>query len=258
MLLVTLAILMTGSLPAAALDLFTLWRQPMLPLNMTVGGWADYSSISHSRGQRNENLVRIQCVEHYGSDETGGWVVELLPLGLVDQRREPLPGEGLRLYFSQRLLRRDAPLMDVVEKVERWEGGQGSVLDPTEWRENPFVSSSLRAEFTPDSSELISSSVRVVDTLELLCDHFQMTALDTQRVQLHQGHLEQVSSWEITAAVNDKIPFLGVAFAAERTHAESRLDPPSERFTAPAPVTKVETMELVAFGDGALPCLKTR
>jgi hypothetical protein len=247
---------MIWPLPARALDLFTLWRQPMIPLHMIVGSWVDYNSVTQAEGRRSEDLVRIQCVGRFGDEMSDGWIIEIVPLHEKEGKLTPLQGEGLRLHLSQRLLQRDADLKHVIEKVERWQDGQPVELPPSEWRDDPFVASSLKVEFAPDTSELVSSSIRVVSGRELSCDHFQMTATDTQRVTLPTGHLEQVSRWEVTTAVNANVPFLGIVYAAERTHAESRLHPPSDRFAPPPPVTRIETMELIDYGNKAVPILE--
>ena len=41
---VTCGLVAPGAQPACALDVFTLWRQPELPLRMEEGAWADYRS----------------------------------------------------------------------------------------------------------------------------------------------------------------------------------------------------------------------
>jgi hypothetical protein len=48
--------------------------------------------------------------------------------------------------------------------------------------------------------------------------------------------------------VHADVPFLGLTYVSERVRAESRLDPPSRRFKAPAARARVEVMELVAYG----------
>ena len=63
--------------PTLALDLFTLWRQPEVPLRLETGAWADYRSLSLSAGRRSEELVRIQCL---GQSADGAWIFELLTL----------------------------------------------------------------------------------------------------------------------------------------------------------------------------------
>jgi hypothetical protein len=78
---------------------------------------------------------------------------------------------------------------------------------------------------------------------------------DTSVVRLPHGHLRQWTEHEVTAAVNDSVPLLGIVYAAERRRAESQLDPPSRRFPDPPPEVKVHTLELVGFGWNARPSL---
>jgi len=241
-----------------ALDLFTLWRQPMIPVHMIEGAWVDYRSVTTTGGKQVEDLVRVQCVGAAGSAAGTGWLVEILPLVETADGIRPRPGEGLQLEISRRLLRREGELTAIVEKVVRWADGQARELATEEWRSDPLVTSSLSAEFEPDSAELISNSIRVVAGREIRCDHFQLTAADTQRVVLPRGVMTQETLWEITAAVNAEIPFFGIVFAAERTRSASRLEPPSKRFSLPPPTARVETMELIAFGNGAHPALTVR
>ncbi len=230
----------------------------MIPLNMIVGSWADYSTVTLTGGRRSEDLVRIQCVGRAQEAPARGWVVELLPLQEVDGTLAVIPGEGLSLQISQEILRREADLVDVIQKVVRWQDGEPRELSPAEWREDPLVEASLVREFQPESVEFLGGAVRVVRGQELACDQFQMTAADTQAIELPAGRLEQVTRWEVTAAISAHIPFLGIAFAAERTRAESHLDPPSERFEPPPPATRVETLELIAYGNRATPQLVSR
>jgi hypothetical protein len=240
-----------------ALDIFTLWRQPVVPLHMIQGAWVDYRVVSQEAGRRSEDLVRIQCVGQAGGVTGRTWLVEMLPLEeREDGRLEPLLGEGLILEFSERLLRRSSKLTAVINRVVRWQGGQARELPAREWREDPLVATSMEAEFEPQTTELIGTSIRVVAGREFRCDQYLLAASDTQRVTLPRGVLEQIASRQITAAVNSSIPFLGLAFAAERTNSESRLSPPRAGFTPPAPIQRVETMELVGVGKGARPTLR--
>jgi len=243
--------------PAVGLDLFTLWRQPMIPLHMIPGSWADYKLVTLEQGRQSENLLRVQCVERI-EEAPRGWIVELLHLQEVEDGLVVVPGEGLRLYLSDQLLRRDSELAQVVQKVVRWQAGEPRELLPAEWRDDPLVQSSLTREFVPDEIAFLGETVRVARARKLDCDQFQLTAADTQVVDLPRGRLEQITHWEVTAAVSADIPFLGIAYAAERSRAESRLDPPSDRFTPPPPVTRIETMELIAFGNKAIPALVAR
>jgi hypothetical protein len=95
----------------------------------------------------------------------------------------------------------------------------------------------------------------VVQGREMLCEQFVLTSADTLAADLPAGRMIQVTTREIAAAVARDVPFLGLAYAAERSRSESRLDPPSRRFKAPPPQVRVEIMELVAFGTGARPVL---
>jgi hypothetical protein len=202
--------------------------------------------------------LRIQCVGTTGVAADPSWQVEMLPLVETPGGLVPIEGDGLQLQLSGRILRREGELTEVVERVVRWEGGQATELSPSQWRDDPFVSSSLQAEFRPELSQMTGRSTRVVGGRSLACDQFEMSAADTQRVTLPRGVLEQVSRREVTAEINGAVPFLGIAYAAERTQSHSRLDPPSDRFPLPAPIMEVDTMELVDFGDGAVARFKSR
>jgi hypothetical protein len=233
--------------PAIALDLFTLWRQPEVPLRLETGAWADYRSLSLSAGRRSEELVRIQCL---GQSADGAWIFELLTLdepaggGVL----VPRPGEGLRLHLDPSLTQRQSSLIDLVREVVQWRDGRAEVLEPEQWREDPLVASSLAREFSPGAVIDQGETTRVVQGRELLCRQLLWTAADSTVVQLPHGRLLQSSLREVTAAVDPTIPLLGIAYAAERSRADSHFDPPSRRFPDPAPEVKVHTLELVGFG----------
>jgi hypothetical protein len=237
--------------PALALDLFTLWRQPMVPLELREGDRVDYKTVTMAGGKRSVDLVRVQCVGQIGPRDGRSWLVEMLPLEQTSAGLMPVAGEGLLIQLAAGFLRKEGELTDLVQRVVRWQDGSATELSAEEWREDPLVRSSLRSEFRPQRAEIEGTTTRVVGAHELLCQDFTLAATDTQRVRLPRGSLEQVSSREITASLNDQVPFLGLVFASERTQSESRLDPPSERFTVPPPVIQVETMELIAFGQDA-------
>ena len=230
----------------------------MIPLQLMVGDWVDYSNTTLAGGRRSQGIVRIQCVEEIGAGPDRSWLIEMLPLTEIAGGLEPQPGQGWLLQISAKLLRREGELTGIIERIVEWTDGQPTELTPAQWRDDPLIAASLEAEFTPQAAELIGTSIRVVAGQHLSCDHFQFTAADTQRVTLPRGCLEQVSVWEVTVAVNNQVPFLGIVFASERTKSQSSLDPPSERFELPPPTTKVETMELVAYGNGARPTLVER
>jgi hypothetical protein len=85
-----------------------------------------------------------------------------------------------------------------------------------------------------------------------------MTDQDTQSVVLPAGRMVQVTSREITAAVNRELPLLGLAYASERIRSESTLDPPSGRLKPPPARVRVEVMELIGFGGDGKPTLDGR
>jgi hypothetical protein len=249
---------MTGSgvRPVRALDVFTLWRQPELPLTMTEGAWADFRMQVMAGGRREEGLTRVVCLgREYGSDDSS-WLVELLPLVEFDDgRREPAPGEGARLRLSRDLLKRTGNLLDAVISAEKWQDGVPEKVSEDQLRNDPLVSASLDSEFIPDLVEPRDPTNRVIQETQYLCDQFVLSAADTQTADLPAGRMIQTTTREITAAVHPDLPFLGLAYAAERIRSESRLDPPSRDFSPPPPQVRVEVMELLGFGWQAKPSL---
>ena len=101
--------------PAYALDFFTLWRQPNIPLRIVEGSWADYRTQVMAGGRRETNLVRISCLgRRFGSDDES-WIIELLYLEeREDGSMVPLSGQGTRLRVSREILKRTGQLMDLV------------------------------------------------------------------------------------------------------------------------------------------------
>lgn len=246
-------IMVSWAPPCRALDVFTLWNRPELPLMLDEGVWADYRTQVMAGGRREENTLRVACT---GRDGDGAWIIELLPMDEVEPsvlvHRE---GEGVRLVLdAERVARRD-DLLEAVRQVTRWRGGVPEKISPAQLREDPLVAASLDAAFEPDVVEPKKDATRIVRERELMCRQFVMTSTATDSVDLPAGTMVQTTTREVTAAVHGDVPFLGVAYAAERVRAESRLDPPSERFDPPAPRVRVEVMELVDFGDGATPSL---
>jgi hypothetical protein len=244
--------------PVRALDVFTLWRQPELPLVLATGSWADYRTQVMAGGRREQGAMRVACV---GRTEGGdaGWVVELLPLEEADDGSlHPLPGEGVRLVLSDAVAERTGNLLDRVLRVTRWAQGQPAEITSEQLREDPLVAASLETEFVPDRTEPKEDATRIISGQVLMCRQFVMSATDTQSVELPAGRLVQVTTREVTAAVHEDIPFLGLAYAAERIRAESTLNSPNSRFEPPPPQIRVEIMELVDFGIGATPHLGAR
>jgi len=252
-----LALLLTVVPSAAeALDIFTLWRQPDIPLTLTEGDWVDYRSQVMAGGRRTESALRVVCLDRAGGTDDDTLVLELLPLREVSPGViEPIPGEGVKLRVSRSLLSRQGQLLDAVLRVVNWSEGQSQEMTAAELQADPLVSTSLMSDFQADTVERQDQTTRVVGDQQLLCDQFVFTSADTQSVALPAGNMRQISTIEISAAVNADVPFLGLAYAAERVRAESTLDPPSDRFRAPPPRIRVEIMELVGFGHGAVPRL---
>ncbi len=241
--------------PAAPLDVFTLWRQPELPLALRAGAWADYRTQTMAGGRREEGAVRAVCL---GRGDDDAWIFELLPLEEADDGSlRPIAGEGTRLELEGRVTERKGELFDAVRRAVRWTAGRPEDLDPRSLREDPLVAASLDSAFEPDATEEKGATTRIVAGRELSCRQLVMTAADTQSVELPAGTMIQTTLREVTAAVHPDVPFLGLVYASERVRDESRLDPPSRRLRPPAPRVTVEVMELVGFGDGASATLGT-
>jgi len=237
---------------AAALDVFTLWQRAEAPLSLAVGDRVDYSTTTLEAGRRSTELIRVQCV----ADGPDGWQLEILPLESTRRGLAPLPGEGLRLVLSHDVSRREGDLAALVSGVVQWSGGRSRVLDPAQWREDPLAASLLDAAFRPDDVTTQGGTTRVVAGRDLLCSQFTLVAADTARIALPRGEMIQVHRREISAAVHPGVPFLGLAFAAERSETSATVIPAGRR-SPPPPTQKVETMELVGYGRDATPALRS-
>jgi len=243
--LALVVLLSTGG--AWALDVFTLWRQPEAPLRIEVGSRVDYQVTSIETGRRRTEVMRIQCVDR--TDEA--WLIEILPLERQDGTHVPIPGRGLRLTVDRRLAARSGDLIDHVLKVEQWDDGVHTELPPEQWRDDPLASAFLDSGFVPDTTEAQGSTTRVVGEIDLLCAQFTLTAGDTTRIALPHGEMIQIHTREISVAVHADVPFLGLAYAAERAETRSELVPAGRR-SPPPPSMTVETMELIDFGKDAV------
>ena len=59
-----------GARTVRALDVFTLWRQPEIPLQITEGDWVDYRTRTMAGGRRQPGLTRIVCLDReHGSED---------------------------------------------------------------------------------------------------------------------------------------------------------------------------------------------
>jgi hypothetical protein len=228
----------------------------MIPLQMHEGAWADYRTQTMSGGKRRQGIMRVACLDrNHGSDDES-WLMELIPLQEnPDGTFTPLPGEGLRLRVSRSILQRQGRLLDAVTEIVQWQDGVAHPTTVAEMRQDPLLATSLEDDFIPQEFEAGKPTTRVVQGRQYLCDQFVFSAADTQTADLPAGRMIQFTRREVTAAVNSEIPFLGLAYAAERVRSESTLDPPSRRFSPPPAQVRVEIMELLAFGGGAKPVL---
>ena len=247
-----LAISLTAVSPAAALDMFTLWRQAEIPLHMEPGSWVEYRTQVMAGGRQQEDLVRLVCLADSCADGEPGWFFELLPLSENDKGvRRPIPGEGLHLCLAPEVSRRQGRLIDAVRRVVQWHEGKSEELATEQWRDDPLVAASFSGEFTAQRTESLGRTNRVIEAQQLSCEQFVLSSADTQSVELPAGRMVQITTREVSVAVNEEIPFLGIAYAAERVRADSHLEAASSRLSPPPPRARVEIMELLAFGQGA-------
>jgi hypothetical protein len=242
--------------PAPGLDMLTLWRQPELPLRLAAGDWAHYRTQVMVGGRRESGATRIACLGRDGEGEDAPWILELVPLAEPEPDvLVPVAADGVRLTVDPAITGRGGDLLDHVIEARRWTGAGWETFDRADLRADPLLASSLEQGFLAQDVRRDPPTTRVVQGREMLCEQFVLTSADTLAADLPAGRMIQVTTREIAAAVARDVPFLGLAYAAERSRSESRLDPPSRRFKAPPPQVRVEIMELVAFGTGARPVL---
>lgn len=238
--------------PAAALDLFTLWRQPEIPLNIVEGGWVDYRSQVTAAGRREESITRLSCLTRAEGTDDETFLLELLPLiELKDGTVSPIDGQGAQIRVSREVLRRQGALLKAIVSVHHWRDGQVQEITPEELRDDPMISTSFTSDFIPDEVSSQHATTRIVAGHQFTCRQWILASADTQSVVMPAGRMNQISTREIAAAVNDEIPFLGLAYASERVRSVSTLDPPNRRIPVPPARIRVEVMELVGFGTDA-------
>lgn len=251
-----LLLVLSGVRPARALDVFTLWRQPQVPLRMVEGAWADYRFQVMAGGKQEQSITRVACLDRAGGTDDQAWVVEVLPLREeADGRLVALPGEGVRLRLDRRLLGRQGSLLDHVISARQWTGGRATEVTAAQLREDPLLADSFNEEFTAATVQVGTPTTRVVKGVQYLCEQTVMAAADTQLATLPAGRLRQVTTRELAAATNSELPFLGLAYASERIRSESTVEPAGGRLRPPPGRIRVEIMELVAHGTGARPTL---
>jgi len=241
-----------AALPSPALDLFTLWRQPEIPLTLEAGAWVDYRTQVMAAGRRENGILRVVCIRA-DEDEV---VLELLPLEeLRDGILTPVPGNGARVSLDGSVRKRKGSLLGAVRGVRHWQDGQARDISPEELRDDPLVSTSFTSDFQPDTVESRQTTTRIVSGLQFSCRQWVMASADTQSVVMPAGRMNQITTREVAAAVHEDIPFLGLVYASERVRASASLDPPSRGVPLPPERHRVEVMELVGFGRDAKPTL---
>ena len=251
-----LLLVLSGVRSARALDVFTLWKQPQVPLRLTEGEWADYRFQVMSGGRQEQSVTRVACLDRAGGTDDQAWTIEILPLREEsDGRLVPVQGEGLRLRLSRRLLSREGRLLDHVLEARQWSAGQVAEMSAEQLRQDPLLADSFNEEFTAATVTTSTPTTRVVGGVQYLCDQTVMAAADTQVASLPAGRLRQVTTRELAAATNADLPFLGLAYASERVRSDSTLAPAGGRLRPPPARIRVEIMELVAHGRGARPAL---
>ena len=241
-----------AALPAGALDLFTLWRQPEIPLNLEAGAWVDYRTQVMAAGRREHGILRVVCLR-LDDDEV---VLELLPLeekqaGILT----PIPGNGALVTLDGSVRERQGSLLGAVRAVRQWQDGLAQDISPQQLRDDPLISTSFLSDFQPDTVESRQSTTRIVSGRQFTCRQWVMASADTQSVVMPAGRMNQISTREVAAAVHEDIPFLGLAYASERVRASASLDPPDPKVPLPPDRNRVEMMELVDFGRDAKPTL---
>lgn len=180
--------------PAVALDFFTLWRQPMIPMQMHEGAWADYRTQVMAGGKREHGITRLVCLDQESGTNADSWLLELLPLEeKEDGQLVPIAGEGLRLRVSRALLKREGRLLDSVMEIIRWQDGVAAETTVEELKADPLISASLQSDFEGDV-ELGQQTTRVIQQRQYLCDQFVFSAADSQVAELPAGRMVQLTS----------------------------------------------------------------
>jgi len=242
--------------PAMALDLFTLWRQPEIPLHITEGDWVDYRTQVMAGGRQEIGIIRVACLSRADGSDDDSFLLELLPLDeKSDGSLRPIPGQGAQVRIDRNILLRQGPLLASVISVRNWQDGRARDISPEELREDPLLSTSFKSNFVPDEVSSQQSTTRVVAGHQFTCRQWILASADTQSVIMPAGEMKQISSREIAAAVYDEVPFLGLVYASERVRAVATLDPPNRKIPLPPARIRVEIMELVDFGHDAKPHL---
>lgn len=251
--LAVVALLLLGAGDTArALDLFTLWHQREIPLDLTPGSWVLYRSQSMASGRSDLDLTRISCLPAPTGADSRDRVFEIVPM-TENEHGDFLPvaGQGVWLLVSGGIAAREGKLVDLVREAWQWEDGQANRLVISDLKNDPLAAGMLASDFRAETVEEGGNTTRIIAGQQFLCAQLVMSARDSQSVDLPAGRMSQITNHEITAAYHPDLPLLGLAYVAERISSASTLDTPNPRFRAPPPRNRVEIMELVDFGRDA-------
>ena len=255
--LVVVALLLLGAGDTArALDLFTLWHQQEIALDLTPGSWVLYKSQTMASGRSDFDLTRVSCLPAPAAADSRNRVFEIIPMTQNEQGDFlPVAGQGVWLLVSGDIAAREGKLVDLVREAWQWEDGQAKRLAVSDLKNDPVAAGMLASDFRPDTLEEAGNTTRIISGQQFLCAQLVMSARDSQCVDLPAGRMSQITNHEITAAYHPDLPLLGLAYVAERISSASTLDSPNPRFRAPPPRNRVEIMELVGFGRDAVSLL---
>ena len=118
--------------PVRALDVFTLWRQPEIPLQHGRGRLGRLPHPGHGRRPARAGPDRASPAWTGRRTDDGSWLLEMLPLDEdATAACTPLPGEGVRLRLSRDLLSREGTLAGRRRaKPIQWRDGQADRISP--------------------------------------------------------------------------------------------------------------------------------
>ena len=246
---ITLALLLLLLSPAYGLDLFTLWQQPEIPLDMQVGARLDFRTMKVESGRRTHGAVRIQCVRHTPE----GWVIEIIPMTSEDNSLVvPELVQAWQFVLDDGFSKREKTMSSLVSSVVKLDGTNKTPVSDKEWKSNPLIKSAFTDGFVPGNVEEHQQASRIISGVTLMCDQLVLTANTTNSIELPNGTMEQSSNRVVTVSVHKDIPLLGIAYAVEKLEIKSKfISGKGSRKSPPAEVS-IETMELVDYGLDAV------
>ncbi len=127
---VAVVLLVAGS-PALALDLFTLWRQPEIPLR-SGGAWVDYRTQVMAGGRREPGCTHLACLDGSGGATTNPGSSSSCPwTKRADGTLVPVPrAMGTRLRHFAAASARAGALLDARARDRQWRDGDARRRSP--------------------------------------------------------------------------------------------------------------------------------